>query len=77
MNLPVTLLRGLIRCYQLILSPWLGANCRFDPTCSDYADAAIARFGIGRGGWLALRRVLRCHPFGGQGYDPVPERHEL
>ena len=72
-NLPAATLRGLIRFYQWTLSPWLGANCRFDPTCSRYAELAITRFGAWRGGYLALRRLLRCHPWGGQGYDPVPE----
>ncbi len=77
MNLPVTVLRGLIRFYQWTISPWLGANCRFDPSCSSYAEIAITRFGVWRGGYLAIRRLLRCHPWGGQGYDPVPERRRL
>lgn len=77
MTIPVTMLRGLIRAYQWIISPWLGANCRFEPSCSHYAETAIARFGVWRGSWLALRRVLRCHPWGGQGYDPVPERRGM
>lgn len=77
MNLPVATLRGLIRAYQWTISPWLGANCRFDPTCSRYAETAITRFGAWRGGYLALRRVLRCHPWGDSGYDPVPERRRL
>jgi putative membrane protein insertion efficiency factor len=64
---------ALVRLYQLTLSPWLGAPCRFEPSCSEYALAAIRRFGPLRGGWLALRRILRCHPWGGKGYDPVPE----
>jgi len=66
------LLRGLIRAYQLLLSPVLGPNCRYLPTCSDYAAEAIQRHGTLHGGGLALRRLLSCHPWGGSGYDPVP-----
>ena len=65
-------LLGLIRVYQLILSPLLGPRCRFKPSCSAYATEAIERYGGVRGGWLALRRIGRCHPWGGAGYDPVP-----
>lgn len=61
-----------IRLYQLVISPLLGANCRFQPSCSAYAQEAIMRHGVGRGGMLALRRILKCHPWGGEGYDPVP-----
>lgn len=67
-------LTGLIRLYQLAISPLLGPNCRYAPSCSEYAREAIARFGPLRGGWLALRRLGRCHPWGGSGYDPVPEK---
>lgn len=63
---------GLIRAYQLSLSSILGRRCRFLPTCSDYAQEAIRRHGAGRGSWLALKRVARCHPWGGSGFDPVP-----
>jgi putative membrane protein insertion efficiency factor len=66
------LLLGLIRAYQLTLSPWLGRTCRYDPTCSQYAAEAIARFGCARGLWLAAKRLGRCHPWGRSGYDPVP-----
>lgn len=62
----------LIRLYQCTLSPMLGPACRFEPTCSQYAIEAIHRFGVLRGGWLALRRLGRCHPFHAGGYDPVP-----
>ena len=62
----------LIRSYQLFLSPVLPPACRFYPTCSAYAYEAVEKWGIGRGGWLTLRRLLRCHPLGKQGYDPVP-----
>jgi putative membrane protein insertion efficiency factor len=66
-------LLGLIRLYQLTLSPWLGVRCRYEPTCSKYAAEAITRFGAGRGAWLAAKRLARCHPFGRSGYDPVPD----
>jgi hypothetical protein len=69
---PRHLLRGVIRVYQLVLSPLLGPTCRFTPSCSQYAMEALARHGVLAGGWLALRRILRCHPWGGMGYDPVP-----
>jgi hypothetical protein len=62
----------LIRAYQLFLSPLLGPTCRYLPSCSEYAAEAIARHGALAGTWLALRRLLRCHPWGGSGYDPVP-----
>ncbi|MDX1434024.1 MAG: membrane protein insertion efficiency factor YidD [Gammaproteobacteria bacterium] len=65
-------LRALVRGYQLTLSPLLGPRCRFLPTCSDYALEAIEMHGALRGGWLALARVLRCHPWGASGHDPVP-----
>ncbi|WP_308915821.1 membrane protein insertion efficiency factor YidD [Jannaschia sp. LMIT008] len=66
------MLRGGVRAYQLILSPWLGTNCRFQPTCSAYAMEALERHGALRGAWLAARRIARCRPWGGSGYDPVP-----
>ena len=65
-------LRGLIRAYQLLLSPVLPPSCRYLPSCSDYAAEAIVRHGVVRGLWLALCRLGRCHPWGGSGYDPVP-----
>ena len=61
-----------IRVYQGVFSPLLAPACRFDPSCSSYAIEAIARRGAIRGSWLALRRIGRCHPWGGFGYDPVP-----
>jgi uncharacterized protein len=69
-------LRILIRFYQLGVSPLLPAHCRYWPTCSNYAKTAIHDHGALAGGWLAVRRVGRCHPWGGSGYDPVPERRE-
>jgi uncharacterized protein len=62
----------LIRFYRRAISPYTPASCRYIPTCSAYAEEAVGRYGARRGGWLALRRLLRCHPFGGSGYDPVP-----
>ena len=64
---------GAIRFYQRALSPFTGPSCRFTPTCSEFAAGAIDRYGAFSGGWLAFKRILRCRPFGGQGYDPVPE----
>lgn len=62
-----------VRAYRLLLSPWVGYACRFTPTCSAYALEAIDRHGACRGGWLALKRIARCHPWGESGHDPVPE----
>ena len=66
------ILRGLIRIYQLFLSPILPGSCRYAPSCSHYAAEAIQYHGALRGCWLALNRVCRCQPWGGSGYDPVP-----
>ena len=66
------LLLMLLRGYQYALRPLLGNNCRFYPSCSDFAREAISRHGAWRGTWLAARRVLRCHPYHPGGYDPVP-----
>lgn len=67
------LLIGLIKGYRILISPLFPPTCRFQPTCSSYAIQAVERFGVWRGGSLALRRILRCHPFNPGGYDPVPE----
>ena len=69
----VAVLRAAILVYQWTLSPVLGANCRYLPSCSHYAVEALERHGLAAGAWLALKRILRCHPWGGAGYDPVPE----
>jgi hypothetical protein len=61
-----------IRAYQYLLSPWWGSQCRFTPTCSHYAVEALERHGALGGSWLALKRILRCHPWSAGGYDPVP-----
>lgn len=72
MSLPARIMVIAIRGYQLSLSMFLGRQCRYLPTCSEYAREAVERYGAWRGGWLAVRRIGRCHPWGGSGYDPVP-----
>jgi len=68
---------GLVRFYQLTFSSWIGGNCRYLPTCSEYAYEAIARHGLWRGGWLSAGRIARCNPWkrlgGSHGHDPVPD----
>lgn len=64
----------LVRSYQVAISPLLGSNCRYQPTCSSYMIEALRVWGPLRGTWLGLRRVGRCHPWGAHGYDPVPRR---
>lgn len=68
------LLRALVRGYQLFLSHWLNAGCRYQPSCSNYALQALERHGAAAGSYLAARRLLRCHPFCLGGHDPVPEQ---
>ena len=63
---------ALIAFYRSCITPLTPPACRYTPTCSQYAQEAIVKYGPFRGGWLALKRILRCHPFGGSGYDPVP-----
>ncbi|MDA0785338.1 MAG: membrane protein insertion efficiency factor YidD [Proteobacteria bacterium] len=75
-HLLVLLLKGLILVWQWVLSPVLGANCRYQPSCSHYAAEALSRHGAVRGSWLAARRIFSCNPWGGAGYDPVPAAHE-
>jgi len=72
MKLAAKLLALPVRGYRLIFSPWVGYNCRYQPTCSQYALDALADHGALKGGWLAAKRIARCNPFGGGGYDPVP-----
>lgn len=72
MNLYETCVRGALRAYKLTLSPLIGRQCRFLPTCSEYAAEALILHGPARGSWLATRRLCRCHPWGSAGYDPVP-----
>ncbi|WP_029011062.1 membrane protein insertion efficiency factor YidD [Azospirillum halopraeferens] len=71
---PMThILRALVILYQWTLSPFIGQTCRYLPTCSNYALDALSKHGAIRGSWLTIRRLSRCHPWGGSGYDPVPE----
>jgi putative membrane protein insertion efficiency factor len=73
-TLPARLLILVLRAYRLLLSPWLGTQCRFEPTCSLYAIGALERHGAAGGSYLAARRLLRCHPWCNGGVDPVPEQ---
>ncbi|TCS94005.1 hypothetical protein EDC36_1219 [Tepidimonas ignava] len=73
-RLPQRLLIGLVQAYRVLLSPWLGSSCRFEPTCSAYALQALQRHGAAAGSYLAARRILRCHPWCTGGHDPVPAR---
>lgn len=66
------LLWFLVRFYQVCISPLFPASCRYTPTCSQYAIEALKKYGPFKGGWLTVKRLLRCHPWGGSGYDPVP-----
>lgn len=64
----------LIKFYQLAISPWLGKNCRYQPTCSHYTLEALKVHGIFKGSYLGIKRILSCHPWGGSGYDPIPPK---
>jgi putative membrane protein insertion efficiency factor len=72
-RIPRALAIGLVRFYQLAISPWLGPSCRFSPTCSAYACGCLEQHGLLRGGWLSMRRIARCGPWHPGGFDPVPE----
>ena len=74
-RIPLYLIRGLIRVYQLLISPVLAGSCRYHPTCSQYALEAVEEHGPFKGAWLALKRIGRCHPWGSSGFDPVPLKH--
>lgn len=72
-RLPRLMLRAPILLYRYTLSSFMGRQCRYLPTCSEYADQAISRHGAWAGGWMAAARICRCHPWGGHGFDPVPQ----
>ncbi|MCZ4410586.1 membrane protein insertion efficiency factor YidD [Cryomorphaceae bacterium 1068] len=67
---------GFVRFYQVAISPWFGANCRFTPTCSSYTIEAINEWGAFKGTWMGIRRISKCHPWGSHGYDPVPRKEK-
>ena len=73
-NFLITLLIFIIKAYQFFLSPILKANCRYLPTCSEYSIIAFKEYGLGKGFYYSLKRILKCHPFGGNGHDPVPKK---
>ena len=68
----VVLVLKLLRAYKVLFSPLFTGSCRFQPSCADYMAEAVSRHGVGRGMWLGVRRLARCHPFGNHGFDPVP-----
>lgn len=70
------LLIGIVRLYQLTISPYLPSSCRYHPTCSTYAIEALREHGVVKGGWLTVKRIGRCHPWGESGYDPVPRHRD-
>ncbi len=63
---------AIVKLYQLVISPWLSPSCRYIPTCSQYAIEALKKYGPLKGLWLTLKRIVKCHPWGGHGHDPVP-----
>jgi len=70
------IISGIIGFYRYVISPIIGPSCRYTPTCSEYSQEAVMRFGVIKGGWLSIKRILSCHPWGNSGYDPVPEKNE-
>lgn len=68
------IISAIIGLYRYLISPILGPSCRFSPTCSEYAQTAVMRFGVFKGGWIAIKRIVSCHPWGKSGYDPVPDK---
>jgi putative membrane protein insertion efficiency factor len=72
-NIFCWLIVGIVRFYQLAISPWLGKSCRYSPTCSQYMIEAVNEWGALKGFWMGMKRIGRCHPWGSHGYDPVPE----
>lgn len=73
-SLPVRSALALLRAYKLLLSPLFAGACRYTPSCSDYMAGALREHGLAKGAWLGLKRLARCHPFGGHGFDPVPPK---
>lgn len=71
-KLMLKILTGIIRFYQMSISPLLGRNCRFEPSCSEYSIQALSKYGVFKGIFLSIKRLIRCHPWGGHGYDPLP-----
>ena len=65
----------MVKFYQAAISPYIPSSCRYTPTCSNYTVEALQKHGLFKGGWLAIKRISSCHPWGGKGYDPVPEVH--
>ncbi|HXH19416.1 MAG TPA: membrane protein insertion efficiency factor YidD [Chitinophagales bacterium] len=71
-DFPTFMAIGMIRFYQHAVAPWMMPSCRYTPSCSEYGAEALKKHGFFKGGWLTLKRILSCHPWGGHGYDPVP-----
>ena len=75
-NFFISFFTKIIKLYQKLISPLIGNNCRFQPTCSEYSISALKEWGFLRGSFLTLSRISRCHPWGGSGYDPIPKKNE-